>query len=83
MKIIKYVSFRGSYCKLSTDSRAQILREEGTNNVSEIRNATAADIESVRSMGGYVPEGRIVRYEKDDGPISNAVLKKIRLAVST
>lgn len=57
-KIIKYISLK-SGCGLSTKSPEQILREEGSNNVEFVRNATADEVDWIRAMGGYVPEGRI------------------------
>lgn len=61
-KVIKYISLR-SGCGLSTKSPEQILREEGSNNVQYVRDATAKDVEWIRAMGGYVPDGRIVGKE--------------------
>ena len=46
---------------LSNETRATILREEGTANVASIKLATQADIDHVRAMGGYIPNGRIVQ----------------------
>jgi hypothetical protein len=59
--IIKYIELSGRGCGLSTDSEANILKREGTANVALIRNATQKDVDWVRGMGGYVPEGRIAK----------------------
>lgn len=57
--VVNYVSLWNGRCGLSTDTRAEIMRREGTANVRGVRPATQADVEWVRGMGGYVPEGRI------------------------
>lgn len=65
--IIQYVERFGGGCGLKTGSRRQIEREMGTDNVRLIRNATEEDVSWVRAMGGYVPDGRIVK-EPSDSP---------------
>ena len=62
---IRYVELAGLGCGLSTDSERNILRREGTSNVRRISNATKENVEWVRAMGGYVPDGRIAAPSGD------------------
>lgn len=59
LPVIKYVSLWNNRCGLSIEPKRNILRAEGTENVKEIRNATAKDVAWVRAMGGHVPRGRV------------------------
>lgn len=50
---------RGCGIRAAVDEDAMwrmMAREVGTSNVSEIREATEADIAWVRGMGGYIPK---------------------------
>lgn len=44
---------------IRAESRRNILKQYGTVNVMDIHYATQKEIEWVRAMGGFVPEGRI------------------------
>jgi hypothetical protein len=59
--LLRYVLLVNGRCGLSAESPAAIKREQGTANVRCIRLATETDVIHVRSMGGYVPEGRIAK----------------------
>jgi hypothetical protein len=53
---IYYVSLYGGLCGLTTDPPRVVIKREGTANVKSVTRATKAQIEYVRSMGGYVPK---------------------------
>lgn len=59
MKTIRYVSLYNGRCGLKTDTKREILRRLGADNVREIRLATQRDVDHVRMMGGHVPIGRV------------------------
>lgn len=63
-RTIMYISLHGTGCGLSTDSEKEIFRREGTSNVREVRPATQKDVDWVKAMGGYVPDGIIRRDQK-------------------
>ena len=46
----------GNYCGLSSESKSEILRRNGTDNVTELRPATQDDVNNIRAMGGRVPD---------------------------
>jgi len=58
--ILRYIELNNGRCGLSIETPAKIMREQGTANVRGIRPATEADVVHVRSMGGDVPDGRII-----------------------
>lgn len=60
---IRYVSLVAGGCGLTTDPVRSILKREGTANVRSISNATQKQVDWVRAMGSYVPDG-IIRAEK-------------------
>ena len=61
-KIIKRVLAYG-LVGLSTDTKREILREHGRGNVQSVRNATQEDVDWVRGMGGYVPDGIVAKEQ--------------------
>lgn len=61
---IRCVMLRNGRVGLSVAKRSTILREEGTLNVLSIENATPAQVEHVRAMGGYVPDGIVRRKDQ-------------------
>ncbi len=60
MNKIMYVELSNGRCGLSTDSKAEIMKQVGTDNLRSISVATKKQIDFVRAMGGYVPvDGKI------------------------
>lgn len=59
--IIKAIELHIGGIGLSIYSKSTILICEGTANVRSIHNATKKDVEWVKAMGGYVPDGRIAK----------------------
>jgi hypothetical protein len=54
--VLLYVVLENGRCGLTTDSRTEVLRKQGTFNVQHIRPATEKDVAWVQGMGGAVPE---------------------------
>lgn len=61
MKTIRYIKLYGGRCGLTTDTKREVMKREGTSNVLEVRPATQKDVDWVRGMGGHVPNGRILK----------------------
>lgn len=59
--ILYYAEVYGRGCTITTDEEDEFTRRHGTDNVRAFRYATEQDIFGVRSMGGYIPDGRIVK----------------------
>ncbi len=55
-KQIYYAEVFGKGCCLTTETKAQLIKREGTENVERFRPATKQDIAWVKAMGGYVPD---------------------------
>ena len=59
--ILRYVQVYGSRCGITTESLRAVRARVGADNLNQYRNATQADVDHVRGMGGFVPVGRIAK----------------------
>lgn len=63
--ILRYISLWNGRCGLTTKTRDSIYREQGTDNVKYVRNATEKDVAWVAGMGGDVPKSYRIATEGD------------------
>jgi hypothetical protein len=62
-RAIHYIGLVGLGCGLTTECKRDALRRIGIDNVATFRPATQADVDWVKGMGGYVPDGRIAKEQ--------------------